>query len=100
PEVAQQLLDRTLHELRRLADGIEDEELQRVKAGLKSALIMRQESTGARAGSLASDWYLLGRVRPTAEVQSAIDALTPGQILEHLRKQRENPFTVVTLGKQ
>jgi predicted Zn-dependent peptidase len=98
PEVAQELLDRTLHELRRLADGIEDDELQRVKAGLKSALIMRQESTGARAGALASDWYLLGRVRPTAEIQAAIDGLTPAKILEHLRHHAPKSFTVVTLG--
>lgn len=98
PEVAQELLDRTLHELRRLADGIDDEELQRVKAGLKSALIMRQESTGARAGALASDWYLLGRVRPTAEIQAAVDALTPAKLLEHLRNHPAKSFTVVTLG--
>lgn len=98
PEVAQELLDRMLHELRRLADGIDDEELQRVKAGLKSALIMRQESTGARAGALASDWYLLGRVRPTAEIQAAIDGLTPVKVLEHLRSHLAKTFTVVTLG--
>ena len=74
------------------------QELQRVKAGLKSALIMRQESTGARAGALASDWYLLGRIRPMAEIQAAINALTPAQIVEHLRKNSTNAITVVTLG--
>jgi predicted Zn-dependent peptidase len=98
PDVAQELLDRTLHELKRLADGIEEEELQRVRAGLKSALIMRQESTTARAGILASDWYLLGRVRPNAEIQAAIDGLTPQKVIEHLRRVPPKGFTVVTLG--
>jgi predicted Zn-dependent peptidase len=98
PEVAQELLDRTLHELRRLADGIEDEELLRVKAGVKSSLIMRQESTWGRASTLASDWYMLGRVRPTAEIQAAINALTPGKIVEHLHNYPAKNFTVVTLG--
>ena len=46
PELAQETLDRTLEEFRDLANGIEAEELDRVKVGLKSALIMRQESTG------------------------------------------------------
>ena len=55
------------------------------------------EST-ARAGALASDWYLLGRVRPTAEIQAAIDALTPAKTLEHLRNHPAKTFTVVTLG--
>ncbi|MFL5342639.1 MAG: M16 family metallopeptidase [Gemmataceae bacterium] len=98
PEKAQELLDRTLHELKRLADGVEEEELARVKAGLKSALIMRQESTSARAGSNSSDWFLLGRVRPLGEIQAAVDALTPGRIVEHVRKFPAIDFTIVTLG--
>lgn len=98
PEKAQELLDRTLHEFRRLADGIDEEELQRVKAGLKAALIMRQESTGARAGGNASDWYMLGRVRPLEEIHAQIDGLTPGKIMEHLRRYSPKDFTIVTLG--
>ncbi len=39
-ERAQETLDVTLGELKRLQDGIEDEEVARVQAGLKSSLIM------------------------------------------------------------
>src|SRR5262249_26086283 len=97
-ERAQETLDVTLGELKRLQEGIEDEEVQRVQAGLKSALIMQEESTSARAGSLASDWYFLGRVRPIEEVQAAVDALTPQPIVEHLRRCPPRDFTIVTLG--
>jgi predicted Zn-dependent peptidase len=100
PPNAQELLDRTVHELRRLADGIEDEELDRVKAGLKSALIMKQESTSARAGSNSADWYFLGRVRPLSEIQAAVEALTPAKIIEHLRRYPAKDLTVVTLGPE
>jgi predicted Zn-dependent peptidase len=100
PHNAKELLDRTVHELRRLADGIEDEELDRVKAGLKSALIMKQESTSARAGSNSADWYFLSRVRPLSEIQSAIDALTPAKIVEHLKRYPAKDLTVVTLGPE
>jgi predicted Zn-dependent peptidase len=55
-ERAQETLDVTLGELHRLADGIEAEEVERVQAGLKSSLIMQEESTSARARSIASDW--------------------------------------------
>jgi predicted Zn-dependent peptidase len=95
---AQELLDRTLHELRRIGAGVENEELDRVKAGLKSTLIMKQESTAARAGSNSSDWYYLGRIRPLNEIQSAIDALTPAAIADHLKRFPPKNFTVVTIG--
>lgn len=98
PDKAQELLVRTLHELTNLQNGIEEEELQRVKAGLKAALIMRQESTSARAGALASDWYLLGRVRTMDEMQAAIDSLTPRHLIDHLRTCPPRDFTIVTLG--
>src|SRR6516225_5336885 len=97
-ERAQETLDVTLGELHRLQDGIEEEEVERVRAGLKSSLIMQEESTSARAGTLASDWYFLGRVRSFDEIQAAIDALTPQGIVEHVRRFPPQGFTIVTLG--
>jgi predicted Zn-dependent peptidase len=97
---AQRTLDLLLRELRRLPEGVEADEVQRVQAGLKSSLIMQQESTSARAGALASDWYHLGRVRPIDEIKDALDGLTPESILAHLRRCPPNDFTIVTLGPQ
>jgi predicted Zn-dependent peptidase len=97
-ERAQETLDVTVGELRRLEDGIAQDELDRVKAGLKSSLIMQEESTSARAGTLASDWYYLGRVRSFDEIQSAIDSLTPETIVGHLKRFPAKDFTIVTLG--
>jgi predicted Zn-dependent peptidase len=95
---AQRTLDLLLRELRRLPEGIEAEEVERVQAGLKSSLIMQQESTSSRAGALASDWYYLGRVRDFEEIQAAIDGLTPERIVQHLRRFPPDNFTIVTLG--
>jgi predicted Zn-dependent peptidase len=95
---AQETLDVTLGELHRLLEGIEAEEVERVQAGLKSSLIMREESTSARAGALASDWYYLGRIRTLDEIQAAIDSLTPRRIVAHLKKMPPRDFTIVTLG--
>ncbi|MFL5329975.1 MAG: M16 family metallopeptidase [Gemmataceae bacterium] len=97
-ERAQETLDVTLGELKRLVDGIETDEVERVQAGLKSSLIMQEESTGARAGSLASDWYYLGRVRTSDEIKAAIDGLSSSSIIEHLKRYPAKDFTVVTLG--
>ena len=48
-ERAQETLDVTLGELRRLAKGVEPRELDRLKARVKSGLIMQQESSSARS---------------------------------------------------
>jgi predicted Zn-dependent peptidase len=97
-ERAQETFDVMMGELRRLPDGIETEEVDRVQAGLKSSLIMQQESTSARALALASDWYNLGRVRSFDEIQSAVNALTAESILAHVRRHPPADFTIVTLG--
>jgi predicted Zn-dependent peptidase len=97
-ERAQRTLDLLLRELHRIRQGIEPEEVARVQAGLKSSLIMQQESTYSRAGALASDWYFLGRVRSFDEIQAAIDGLTPQGIVGHLERCPPGDFTIVTLG--
>jgi predicted Zn-dependent peptidase len=97
-ERAQETLDVTLGELKRLTEGVTEEEVERVRAGLKSSIIMQEESTSARAGALASDWYYLGRVRPIEEIQEAVDALSPRSILDHIKKHPPGDFTIVTLG--
>jgi predicted Zn-dependent peptidase len=98
PELAQETLDRTLHELRSIKDGIEDEELERVKVGLKASLIMRQESTSARASGLTLDWYFLGRIRSLEELQAKIDGLTASGIVDYARRYPVKDVTLTTLG--
>jgi predicted Zn-dependent peptidase len=95
---AQEALDVTLGELRRLAKGIEESELDRLKARIKSALIMQQESSAARSSSLARDWYHLGRARTLDEVGGIIDALSSRSINAYLAEHPPRDFTVVTLG--
>jgi predicted Zn-dependent peptidase len=97
---AQQTLDVTARELHRLKEGVTDDEIDRVKAGLKSSLIMQEESTSARAGAIATDWYLLGRVRLFDEIQAAIDGLTPAAVLEYLDEFPVRNLTLLTLGPE
>jgi len=97
-ERAQETLDVLLRELRRLPEGVEPEEVERVQAGLKSSLIMQQESSSARALAMASDWYNLGRVRSFDEIQAAVNGLSPQSILAHVRRLPPRDFTIVTLG--
>ncbi len=96
---AQETLDVTLAEVHRLArEGVEAEELDMMRAGLKSGLIMQQESTMGRSASLAGDWYYLGRVRPLEEITAELDALTPQVVSEFAARQPLDAMTILTLG--
>jgi len=98
PEKAQETLDLIIAEFNRLSKGIKEEELQRAKVGLKSALILQSESSSSRAGSIAGDYYILGRVRSLDEIKNGIDETTVRSVLAFLRKNRFKDFTVVTIG--
>jgi len=87
-------------ELRKLPQGIAAEELGRLKGKIKRSLILQQESSPSRAGSIAFDWYFLGRVRPMAELSKIIDELTVESINDWLKKHPPGEFTVVTLGRE
>ncbi len=95
---AQETLDVTLGELKRLAEGIQPQELDRLKARIKSALIMQQESSFARSGAIARDWYHLGTVRSMAEIERLIGDLTCESINAYLAEHPPADFTTVTLG--
>ena len=97
-ERAQETLDVMLHEIVRLSEGIEAGELDRLKARIKSSLIMQQESTSARSALLTRDWYFLGRVRTLDEVEAIVDGLSADEINRYLASHRPEKFTIVTLG--
>lgn len=99
-ERAQETLNVTVGELMRLGKGIQQCELDRLKARIKSALIMQQESTSARSGALARDWYHLGRARSLNEIGRLVDALSAETINNFLLQNPPRDLIVVTLGPQ
>jgi predicted Zn-dependent peptidase len=95
---AQETLEVTLAELVRLGRGILPEELDRLKARIKSALVMQQESSFSRSGAIARDWYHLGRVRTMDEIEQILAGLSCQSINAYLAEHPPGGFTVVTLG--
>jgi len=100
PQKAKQTLEVTIEELRRLGRGISEQELNRAKTQLKSALVMQGESTSARASSIASDWHTLGRIRTLDEISRSIDAVSIEQVMEHLHDWPARNFTVLVIGPE
>lgn len=95
---AQATLDTFLVELERFSNGITQAELDRAKTGLKAATIMQGESTSARAGSIAHDYFIRGRIRTLEEVKSAIDRVSLADVNDYLKANKAGPYTIVTVG--
>jgi predicted Zn-dependent peptidase len=99
PERAQESLDVLLRELTGLKGTVSADELERARTNLKASLIMGEESPGARAGSNAQDWWLMGRIRPLSEINAEIDKVTVGSVDDFLKRFPFSPCSVLTLGK-
>jgi predicted Zn-dependent peptidase len=95
---AQATLDCFITELHRFAEGVTQDELDRAKIGLKASTIMQGESTSARAGAIAHDFFMRGRIRTLDEIKNAIDSVTLDQVNSFLKKNKPGPFTIVTVG--
>lgn len=100
PERAQETVDVLLQELQRIGEGVSSEELERARTGLLSDLVMAGESTGARAGAMAADLFLLGRPRTLEEISKAVEAVSLQELNDHLAAYAPSNFTVITLGPQ
>lgn len=95
---AQATLDCFITELHRFTQGITADELSRAKIGLKASTIMQAESTSGRAGAIAHDFFMRGRIRTLEEIKTAIDTVTLDQVNAYLKKNEPGPFTIVTVG--
>jgi predicted Zn-dependent peptidase len=87
-------------EIARLPGTIQSEELDRVKARAKSGLVMQQESSAARAGAIARQWYHLGAVRTLADELARYDRLTVSTIEAWLAAHPVRDLSVVSLGRE
>ena len=97
-ERAQQTLDGFIIELDRLTAGVTAGELDRAKIGLKAATVMSGESTSSRAGAIAHDFYMRGRIRTLGEILGAIDAVDLEQINAYLAANPPGPYTIALVG--
>jgi predicted Zn-dependent peptidase len=95
---AQATLDCFVSELHRLQKGVTPQELDRAKIGIKASTIMQGESTSARAGAIAHDFFMRGRIRTLEEIKTAIDAVTVDRVNAYLKDHPAGPFTFVTVG--
>jgi predicted Zn-dependent peptidase len=95
---AQETLDCCLREMQRIGSDIDAAELSRCKARAKSSLVMQQESTMARANSIARDWFHLGRIQTLDEIHQEIEAITVADVVDYVERHPARDFTILSVG--
>ncbi len=100
PERAQETLDVTLRELQSIAEGIEPDELDRLKVRVQSSLIMEQESCTSAVSSMLSDWFHRGRIVTAREIEEIIENLDVDTVVRYWREHPPQNYRIVTLGPQ
>lgn len=89
PGDVDELMPVVIGELERAAHDLSEKELQRARAQLRAGLLMTLESPAARAGQIARQLLLFGRVIPTEELVEKIEAIT----IENIRDLATRTFT-------
>lgn len=95
---AQATLDAFIAELKKLQQGVTADEVERAKIGLLSSTVMSSESTSARSGAIASDYFTRGRLRPMGEIITEISSITHEQVNNFVKNTPLGPFTTVIVG--
>lgn len=97
---AQETLDVLVQQLQRLAEGISEDELRRLKIQIRSGLVMQQESCRSRARAIAGEWFHLGRVRTMDEITNRVNGLSVQSFNDFLARNPPRDFSLVTLGPE
>jgi predicted Zn-dependent peptidase len=94
PERARETLEVMRHEIEEvLPQGVEADELLRAKIGLRTALVMQEESARSRASSITRDLFMIGRVRTLEEIETEIAAIDLARMNRYLATEPyRNPW--------
>jgi predicted Zn-dependent peptidase len=86
-------------ELERAADDMDEDELKRARAQLRAGLLMTLESPAARAGQMARQLLLFGRLIPMEELVEKIEGITAAAVRDLAgRIFTGSPPTLATVG--
>ncbi|MPZ47742.1 MAG: insulinase family protein [Dehalococcoidia bacterium] len=80
PANARKAVQGLMSEIRRLAEGVPDDELQKAKELAKGRMLLRMEDTRSVSGWLGGQEVLSGEILTPDEVVARLDAVTAGDV--------------------
>ncbi len=95
PELVPVIVD----ELRKVADYVDQSEIERARAQFRAGLLMAHESPAARASQIARQMLLFGRPIPTEELMERLSNITPQRLTDLAgRLFFDTPLTMSAVG--
>lgn len=98
PERSDKTYTTLLREVDRLADDIQQDELDRAVTGLVASQETKGDATRPRCGELCSDLFFHGRPVPPEEKSAKVQAVTIADVKRYLTTYPRDRRCVVTLG--
>jgi predicted Zn-dependent peptidase len=96
-EVAE-LVPALCEEVRRMPEGLDQEEIDRARAQLKAGLLMGLESTSGRCEQQAHHMLLFNRPFDAREIVQKLDAVDAAAVIRAARRIGAGPLTLTALG--
>ncbi|MEM9107093.1 MAG: pitrilysin family protein [Pseudomonadota bacterium] len=88
-----------LQELRKVADHVDNSEIERARAQFRAGLLMAHESPAARASQIARQMLLYGRPIPNDELMERLSNITPQRLTDLSgRLFFDTPITLSAVG--
>ncbi|MFN0262583.1 M16 family metallopeptidase [Tepidamorphus sp. 3E244] len=93
-----ELVNVTVDELGRATADVDDRETERARMQLKASILMSQESPSSRAGQLARQLLMLGRLVPTSDIVKRIEAVSASDVRAFLGRSLANRPALSAVG--
>jgi len=97
-EDVQALMPIMLDTISGMQDGVSEKELERAKAQMRASMLMTLESPVSRAGQLARQILIHGRILDLDEIVARIDAVTGDDIAALAAGMIASPATLAAVG--
>ena len=98
PEDVAELVPVILDEIERSTQTIDSKEVERARTQISAGLLMSMESPAARAGQIARQMLLFGRVIGNEELMDRLSAITPERLQDLAIRTFSGPPTIAGLG--
>ena len=98
PAEASELLSVLAGEVEKLTGGVNEDELDRSRAQMRSAIVMSMESPSARAEQAARQMLIFGKVFSAAEMMEAIDAVDAAAVRRVAERVTRSKPALALLG--
>ncbi len=98
PDNATELVETCVEEVHRIASDLSVDEVERSRRSIISSMVLRGESTAARAGRLAGNLAAIGVCKSLEARRAEYESVSAEEVQQYARRYAETDPTIVAIG--